>query len=103
MTWDEEAGLQQLAKLTEAHETELLVNLSRYPEILESAAIQHEPHTLAHYLRDLANDFHTYYNAHQFLVDDANVRNVRLTLIQATRQVIANGLSLLGVSTPESM
>ena len=103
MTWDAQAGQQQLALLTQAHETELMINLSRYPEVLEAAATQHEPHALAHYLRDLANDFHTYYNAHQFLVDDANLRNARLTLIDATRQVIANGLTLLGVSAPESM
>lgn len=80
-----------------------MVNLSRYPELVETAAINHEPHLLAHYLRDLANDFHTYYNAHQFLVDDEALRNARLNLIQATRQVIANGLKLLGVSAPDSM
>jgi arginyl-tRNA synthetase len=56
-----------------------------------------------HYLRDLAADFHTYYNAHQFIVDDANLRNARLNLVAATRQIIANGLKLLGVSTPERM
>lgn len=80
-----------------------MVNLSRYPELVETAALNHEPHLLAHYLRDLANDFHTYYNAHQFLVDDEALRNARLNLIQATRQVIANGLKLLGVSAPDSM
>ncbi|MEE9492035.1 MAG: arginine--tRNA ligase [Gammaproteobacteria bacterium] len=103
MRWDATSGLQNLALLTESHENELMVNLSRYPEVLESSALQHEPHQLAHYLRDLANDFHTYYNAHQFLVDNSDLRNARLTLIQATRQVIANGLGLLGVSTPDSM
>jgi arginyl-tRNA synthetase len=80
-----------------------MVSLSRYPEIIESAANNHEPHQIAHYLRELANDFHTYYNAHQFLVEDSALRNARLTLIQATRQVLANGLGLLGVSAPDSM
>jgi arginyl-tRNA synthetase len=102
-SWDHAAGSAGLSGLTEEHELALMINLSRYPEILESAAINHEPHQLTHYLRDLANDFHTYYNAHTFLVDDATVRNARLNLIEATRQVIANGLGLLGVSAPDTM
>lgn len=102
-SWDRTKGNAGLAGLTEEHELELMINLSRYPEILEAAAINHEPHQLTHYLRDLANDFHTYYNAHTFLVDDATVRNARLNLIEATRQVIANGLGLLGVSAPDAM
>ena len=56
-----------------------------------------------HYLRELANDFHTYYNAHQFLVDDAELRDARLKLMQGLRQVVRNGLGLLGVSAPEAM
>jgi arginyl-tRNA synthetase len=102
-SWDRAAGSAGLSGLTEDHELALMINLSRYPEILETAAINHEPHQLTHYLRDLANDFHTYYNAHTFLVDDATVRNARLNLIEATRQVIANGLGLLGVSAPDTM
>ena len=89
--------------LTESHEQSLLTSLSRFPEVVENAALNHEPHQVAHFLRDLANDFHTYYNAHQFLVEDETVRDARLCLIQATQQVLANGLSLLGVSAPESM
>ncbi|VAX14364.1 Arginyl-tRNA synthetase [hydrothermal vent metagenome] len=77
--------------------------MSRYPEVLEAAALNHEPHQLAHYLRELANDYHTYYNAHQFLVDDTELRQARLALILSVKQVIANGLGLLGVSAPESM
>jgi arginyl-tRNA synthetase len=100
---DRALGLQSLSLLTESHEQELLINLSRYPEVLESAAIGHEPHQLTNYLRDLANDFHTYYNAHTFIVDDPALRNARLNLISATRQVIGNALGLLGVSAPESM
>ena len=103
LQWDAVRGTQNLSLLGEAHEEALMVNLSRYPELVETAALNHEPHLLAHYLRDLANDFHTYYNAHQFLVGDEALRNARLNLIQATRQVIANGLKLLGVSAPDSM
>jgi len=103
LQWDQANGEQQLARLTETHEDALMVSLSRYPELVEAAAISHEPHQIAHFLRDLANEFHTYYNAHQFLVDDADLRDARLYLIQATRQVIANGLGLLGVSAPDSM
>ena len=80
-----------------------MATLARYPEVVESAALVHEPHLLAYYLRELANDFHTYYNAHTFIVDDAALRDARLNLIDATRQVLANGLGLLGVSAPETM
>jgi arginyl-tRNA synthetase len=103
LDWDREAGHDNLGMLAESHELDLIINLSRYPEVLEMAAINHEPHLLTHYLRELANDFHTYYNAHTFIVDDAKVRNARLNLIEATRQVIANGLELLGVSAPNTM
>ena len=77
--------------------------LSRYPEIIELAANNRAPQHLVHYLRELANEFHTYYNAHQFIVEEQDLRNARLTLIAATRQVIANGLGVLGVSAPDSM
>jgi arginyl-tRNA synthetase len=93
----------QLEKLTEEHETELLNQLSRYPEVIESAARNHEPHQLAYFLRELANAFHTYYNTHQFLVEDEAVRSARLALILATRHILAGGLKLLGVSAPEKM
>jgi arginyl-tRNA synthetase len=96
-------GLNSLSRLNEPHEQALITRLSRYPEVIEAAALNHEPHQLAHYLRELANDFHTYYNAHQFLVADVELRNARLALISAVRQVIASGLALLGVSAPETM
>ncbi|MFA5529115.1 MAG: arginine--tRNA ligase [Thiohalomonadaceae bacterium] len=102
-SYDQSAGLAHLHLLTEDHEQALFNRLGRYPEVLEAAALAHEPHQIAHYLRELANDFHTYYNAHQFLVDAAGLRDARLSLILATRQVLANGLGLLGVSAPESM
>ena len=103
LAWDQTAGTAALATLSEEHEQELMINLSRYPEVIETAALNHEPHQLTNYLRELANDFHTYYNAHVFLVDNDELRNARLALIEATRQVIANGLELLGVSAPDSM
>ncbi len=96
-------GAANLDRLTEDHELQLLKTLSRYPEVVELSAVNEEPHQLSHYLRDLANDFHTYYNAHQFLVDDEELRDARIKLILAVRQTLRNGLSLLGVSAPESM
>lgn len=101
--YEQDTGLQHLSLLNEKHEQALLTSLSRYPELVETAALNHEPHQIAHYLRELANEFHTYYNAHQFLVDTETLRHARLALILAVRQVIANGLGLLGVSAPESM
>ncbi|VAW99676.1 Arginyl-tRNA synthetase [hydrothermal vent metagenome] len=101
--FDQANGLAQLDKLTESHENDLITRLSRYPEVIMKAGQQHEPHQLVHFLRDLANEFHTYYNAHQFIVDDKNIRDARLCLITAARHVIANGLKLLGVSAPEKM
>jgi arginyl-tRNA synthetase len=103
LDWNRESGIVHLSRLNEAHEKALMSTVSRYPEIIELAAANRAPHHLVHYLRDLANDFHTYYNAHTFIVDDHDLRNARLALIAATRQVIASGLHLLGVSAPESM
>ncbi|MSP27357.1 MAG: arginine--tRNA ligase [Methylococcales bacterium] len=96
-------GMENLTSLIEEHEVALLSTLSRYPEALEKAALQYEPHQLIHYLRDLAHEFHTYYNAHQFLVDDAPLRDARLNLVCAVKQVLANGLGLLAISIPETM
>ena len=91
------------ARLDTPHEQRLITALSRFPELVESAAADCAPQTVAHYLRDLADAFHSYYNAQQFLVEDATLRNARLALVYATRQVLANGLRLLGVSAPEKM
>ena len=96
-------GVENLDRLNETHERQLLTSLSRYPEVVEAAALNEEPHQLTHYLRDLANHFHTYYNAHQFLVDDPALRDARIKLILATREVLRNGLNLLGVAAPEQM
>ncbi len=92
-----------LTALTQTHETDIIISLSRYPDVVQNAALQREPHQLVNYLRQLAGDFHAYYNAHAFLVDDDATRNARLTLISAVAQVLKNGLTLLGVSAPESM
>lgn len=100
---DTENGLANLDRLTESHETDLLNLLARYPELLLSAASTHEPHQVAYYLKDLATALHTYYNAHQFIVEDNALRDARLVLIAATQQVMKNGLQLLGVSAPDTM
>ena len=100
---DRATGEANVSRLGEPHEKALIRRLAYYPELLETAARELEPHQLAHYLRELAGDLHTYYNAHQFIVEDVGLRNARLNLIAATRQVIENGLKLLGVSAPEKM
>ena len=102
-TFFQSKKLSDLSTLTEDHEIKLLRSLAKYPDVIESAAVSFEPHQLAYYLKDLANDFHAYYNVNQFLVEDDLIRNARLSLIDATRQVIRNGLLQLGVSSPEEM
>ncbi|HET9330658.1 MAG TPA: arginine--tRNA ligase [Steroidobacteraceae bacterium] len=103
LAFDRAAGLAACARLDGPHEQGLLNSLSRYAEVLEQAAVNRAPHTLVHYLRELANFFHTYYNAETFIVDDAALRNARLALVLGVQQVLRNGLALLGVSAPESM
>jgi arginyl-tRNA synthetase len=92
-----------LSLLTNAHEQAVITALSKYPEVIEHAALNRAPHALVHFLRDLANGLHTYYNAEQFIVEDTALRNSRLMLVLAVQQVIRNGLTLLGVSSPETM
>jgi arginyl-tRNA synthetase len=98
-----DAAAADLALLTNAHEQAVITALSKYPEIVEHSALNRAPHALVHFLRDLANTLHTYYNAEQFIVEDAGLRNARLTLVLAVQTVIRNGLGLLGVSAPETM
>lgn len=100
---DIENGFQHLNLLTEKHETELISKLDAYTDIVHKAAFNAEPHLLVHYLRELANLLHSYYNAHQFINDDNNLHDARFNLIIATRQVLKNGLTLLGVSAPTKM
>jgi len=96
-------GLASLMLLRTPQELLLIKRLATYPEIVQQCAVQRAPHTLVHYLRDLANDFHSYYSAHQFIVDDGSLRDARLTLAFAAQVVLRNGLGLLGVSAPDSM
>jgi arginyl-tRNA synthetase len=103
LTFDRADGLANAGLLTGSHEQAVLNSLARYPEALEQSALNRAPHTLVHYLRDLANALHTYYNAEQFIVSDAKLRNARLALVLGVQQVLRNGLTLLGVSAPESM
>ncbi|GAB5452277.1 MAG: arginine--tRNA ligase [Halioglobus sp.] len=101
--WQQDRALQHLNQLSQEHEAALMRRLDRYPEVVASAAANSEPHTVATYLRELAADFHTWYNAHKMLVEDQPLRDARVALSLAVRQVIANGLGLLGVSAPEEM
>lgn len=100
---DPQAGLAVLPALDDEQTQALIVELSRYPETVEAAAELLEPHLLATYLRELAAAFHTCYNEHPILKADEPERGARLTLCLAVRQVLANGLGLLGMSAPEQM
>ena len=103
MAWDQAMGLASLERLDSEAERDLVTALSKYPETVKQAAANFEPHQLANYLRDLASDYHAYYNGHKMLIEDEALRNARITLSMAVRQVIANGLTILGVSAPEQM
>lgn len=97
-------SLVTLHRLDTPQEQALIVSLSRYPEVLESAAGAYEPHQLTYYLRDVAQHFHTCYDAHKVLIEeDEALRNARLSLLVATQQVLRNGLTIIGVSAPEMM
>jgi len=103
LTWDADIASDNLNQLGEAHEKTLMLALTRFPEIVEAAALQRAPQHVVHYLKELAQEFHAYYNAHKFIVDDEGLRNARLMLVLVTRQVMRNGLVLLGVNAPEKM
>ena len=100
---DVDDGLQHLDELNETETLALVISLARYPEVVATAAERLEPHDVANYLRELAADFHSFYNAHKILEGAREVTNARLALVKATRQVLASGLNLLGVSAPDSM
>ena len=102
-TYDREAGMAAFGQLDSEHEIALMVELARYPEVVETAATNLEPHLVAQYLRELAGALHSYYHEHKWIVDDTGLRNARVTLALATRQVLRNGLDLLGISAPEKM
>ncbi len=100
---DFDSGNEHLGLLITDHEQALIKRLAAYPEIISNAAKNLEPHSIAHYLRELATDFHSYYNAEKFIIDETILRNARFNLIAAVKQTIKNGLEILGVSAPESM
>jgi arginyl-tRNA synthetase len=102
-SWSKESDSNTLEQLSEDAEKALLKRLAAYPELIKNAAEQCEPHVVANYLRELAGEFHSYYNAHKMLIEDEALRNARLSLSEAVRQVIENGLGLLGVSAPTEM
>jgi len=103
LIWDQDKGLQYLNLLQHAEEKELMSQISRFPELVVGAALAREPHQIAHYLRDLASALHVCYNAHIFIADNGDLRNARLCLIMAAKQIFVNGLKLLSVSVPEQM
>ncbi|PLA75220.1 arginine--tRNA ligase [Hydrogenovibrio sp. SC-1] len=100
---DIQQGLANLSLLTDEVETDLATLLAQYPDIVSRAALAYEPHQIAYYLKALAQGLHSYYNASQFIVEEAGLRHARLTLVLAVRQVLQNGLQVLGVSAPEKM
>jgi len=96
--------MQADARLLDSeYEAALLQQMIDYPQVIESAAVDLAPHMVAFYLKDLAANFHSYYNASRFLVEDEALKLARLALIAATAQVMRNGLAMLGVSAPEKM
>ena len=101
--YDQKAGLAALADLPEASAEDLAKRIAAWPEAVATAARNRAPHQLTHVLRELAQEFHAWYNGNKVLVEEANLRNGRLALAIAVKNVIANGLTLLGVSTPEKM
>ncbi|MDF1759492.1 MAG: arginine--tRNA ligase [Coxiellaceae bacterium] len=103
LQYNQTDGLAALDALDSEHEKALLQSLSRYPETVQKAGHNHAPHHVAHYLYELANQFHSYYNNSAFIIEEDALRNARLTLILATKQAILNGMTLLGVSCPDKM
>jgi len=101
--YNEEIGIDNISLLVTNKEKLIMSALSRFPEVIELSANNRAPHNLAQYLRELANEFHSYYNDCTFIVEDENTRNARMLLIKATQLIIKNGLELLGVSSPKSM
>jgi arginyl-tRNA synthetase len=91
------------AVLTAPEEISLIKHMARYPEVVASSCRLMEPHRITYYLMELASSFHTYYNKHRVLTDDAGVTGGRLRLVMAVKKIIRNGLNLLGVSSPEKM
>ena len=100
---ESDLGKADLARLDNAYELALAAKLGEFPEQAEAAAADLAPHMIAFYLKDLSAAFHSYYNAERMLVDDVALKDARVALAVAVRQVIRNGLAILGVSCPQSM
>jgi arginyl-tRNA synthetase len=103
LPFDRAAGTAALDRLAEPAELALMREVSRWPEVVRLAAETRAPHIVVHYLRELAGAFHACYASLPFIVDDATLRNARLALIAAARQVLQNALGLLGATAPETM
>jgi len=103
LEWNKANAIATMSNLSSKQEKALMTMLSRYPEVIELAATNRAPQNLVHYLRDVASEFHSWYYAHKFIDDPDELRDARLMLCVATRNVIANGLGILGVSAPEKM
>ena len=103
LEFDKQSGISNLTKLSEQHETGIIIKLSDYPDVIKQAAKKKSVHFLANYLVELAQLIHSYYNAHRFIIDQQELRNARIALITAASCVIKDGLSILGVSAPEKM
>ncbi len=102
-THDLNLGLDHLSCLNSAQELALIKQLSLFPEVIQNAAKHYEPHQITYYLRELAHEFHSYYNSQPFIVPEENNRNAMLTLVSAVKIVLTNGLKLLGLTAPEAM
>ena len=101
--WMKKMNLSNSKLILEEEEHLIMQHLMKFPEIIKQAAQQYEPHTIANYLRELAGEFHSYYNSYKVLVEDEELREARIMLSMGVRQVLSNGLNILGVSAPEEM
>ena len=92
-----------LSLLTNEKEIEVQKHLTSFPSLIEKAAKSNDPHLICYYLKDLASLFHSYYNSEKFIIEDDNLMSARMFLLKGIKQVIFNGLEILGVSSPEAM
>ena len=100
---EKELGLSEIDLLDSDKEIEIQKMLKQYPVLIERAALSSEPHLICYYLKDLASIFHSYYNTEKFIVEDLKLMRARLLLQTGVKQVIQNGLSILGISAPQEM
>lgn len=92
-----------LALLSAEKELEIQKQLATFPSVIDKSAKSNDPHLICYYLRDLASLFHSYYNSEKFIIEDNDLMLSRLFLLKGVKQVIFNGLEILGVSSPEKM